>query len=318
MDPVDGHVVVTGVVNAQLTVPVEGFPIPYAPVRYPAGQLRMAASGVGMNVARMLRALGSPVSLASAVGTDPAGALVRAELERAGLLGEGVLATTATAMSAILVDPAGARQINTDLKDLPEIHYPATLFRGLLEGARLAAVSTIGFARPLLPLAEAARVPIAVDVQTISGPDDSYSQPWLRAADILFCSAERLSLAPAAFAEAVLERFPARIVVVGLGSDGCLLAVRGQPPRHIPAAAPHGVVDTTGAGDALFAGFLHYWLESGDPTAAAERAVLVAGCAVGTPGTDLHADEAYIAELLAIRREEGRVPRSGSLSSRGG
>jgi len=296
---VDGHVVVAGVVNVQLTVPVEGFPVPYAPVRYPADQLRLAASGVGLNVARTLRALGSPVSLATTVGADPAGALVRAELKRAGLLGDGVLTTAATAMSAILVDPSGARQVNTDLKDLAEVRYPPALFRGLLEGARLAAVSTIGFARSLLPVAEAARVPVAVDVQTVGGPDDSYSQPWLRAADILFCSAERLSLAPTAFAEAVLTRFPARIVVVGLGSDGCLLAVRGQPLRHIPAVAPHGVVDTTGAGDALFAGFLHYWLKSGDPTAAAEHAVLVAGCAVGTPGTDSHVDATHIAELRA-------------------
>src|SRR6185369_5190643 len=47
----------------------------------------------------------------------------------------------------------------------------------------------------------------------------------------------------------------------------------------LPAVAPHGVVDTTGAGDALFAAFLHFVLTTGAPDKAAQRAIVVAGCA---------------------------------------
>lgn len=60
----------------------------------------------------------------------------------------------------------------------------------------------------LLAIAKDANVPIAVDVQTVTGVDDTYSQPWLNAADILFCSAERLVTEPASFAVAALARFP--------------------------------------------------------------------------------------------------------------
>ena len=57
-------------------------------------------------------------------------------------------------------------------------------------------LSTVGFNRPLLAIAKDANVAIAVDVQTVTGVEDTYSQPWLNAADILFCSAERLETEP--------------------------------------------------------------------------------------------------------------------------
>ncbi|WP_261561733.1 carbohydrate kinase family protein [Frankia tisae] len=172
-------------------------------------------------------------------------------------------------------------------------------------------LTTAGFVRDLIPAAPAARaagVPIAVDLQTIEDADDAYSQPWLAAASVVFCSAERLTASPADTAAALLSRYPARIVLIGMGGDGCLLATRDRPPRHLPARAPHGVLDTTGAGDALCAGFLHYWLASGDPDAAARRATVVAGCAVGSAGTDVHISAGHIDDLL--RASGGRA--SGS------
>ncbi|WP_261556795.1 PfkB family carbohydrate kinase, partial [Frankia tisae] len=175
------------------------------------------------------------------------------------------------------------------------------MFGDLLSGARLAVLTTAGFVRDLIPAAPAARaagVPIAVDLQTIEDADDAYSQPWLAAASVVFCSAERLTASPADTAAALLSRYPARIVLIGMGGDGCLLATRDRPPRHLPARAPHGVLDTTGAGDALCAGFLHYWLASGDPDAAARRATVVAGCAVGSAGTDVHISAGHIDDLL--------------------
>jgi sugar/nucleoside kinase (ribokinase family) len=297
-----GPIVVAGVANVQQIVPVDSFPVSYTPVRYLPHRLRLEAGGVGLNVARSLRVLGSAVRMAAFVGPDPAGVIVRAELERAELLGPGLVETSGTPTSAVLIDPGGARQVHTDLKDLPESRYPPELFAEILAGAQLAVVSTVGFARPLLDIATAAGVPVAADVQTVTGLDDTYDQPWLEAANVLFCSAERLESDPVAFARAALDRFPVRIVVVGLGADGAQLAVRDQPIRRLPAVAPHGVVDTTGAGDALFAGFLHSLLATDDPEAALARAVVVAGCTVGTTGTRPHFDEAHIATLLAPAR----------------
>jgi sugar/nucleoside kinase (ribokinase family) len=47
------------------------------------------------------------------------------------------------------------------------------------------------------------------------------------------------------------------------------------------AIAPRGVVSTAGAGDALFASFLHGWLATGNPVDALRTAVLHAGWKIG-------------------------------------
>lgn len=291
------RVAVAGVVNVQQTIPIDGFPLAYSPVRYLNRPLRLDVGGVGCNVARGLSMLGSDVRLASLLGDDDAGRLARAVLAREGLLGRGVLGTGETAQSAVLVDPRGRRQISTDLKNLPTATYPPRVFEQLIDGAALAVISTIGFARGLLPVAEAAGVPIAVDLQTTSGLDDAYAQDWLDAASVVFCSAENLSVEPAVFAREVLTRGPAQVVVVGMGEQGCLLVADGRAPRVVRAVAPYGVADTTGSGDALFAGFLHYWLATGDADRAADHAVLVAGWTVGFPGTGRYPTAAQVHKL---------------------
>jgi sugar/nucleoside kinase (ribokinase family) len=50
---------------------------------------------------------------------------------------------------------------------------------------------------------------------------------------------------------------------------------------QVAAVAPRGVVNTAGAGDTLFASFLHSWLATGNAVQAVERAVLYAGWKVG-------------------------------------
>jgi sugar/nucleoside kinase (ribokinase family) len=277
-------VVVAGVVNVETSLPVEALPVSYVPVRYVRGQLRSRASGVGFNVAAALACLGAEVRLASYLGGDALGGLAREELAARRLDGPGVLATSATAQSVVATAPDGRRMVFTDVKDLPDETYPAEVFDGLLDGADLAVISTIGFARSLLPAAQARGVPIAVDVQAVDRADDPYLQDWLNRADVLFCSDERLPAPAEEWAEALLERHDAGVVVVGCGAAGCLLCVRGEAPRRVPAVAPRGVTSTVGAGDALFAGFLDGRARGLDPQMAIERAVLFAGWKVGSAG----------------------------------
>ena len=49
-------IVVAGVTNLQFSVPVDGFPVAYVPVRYPQGQTGVRVAGVGYNVAAALAA----------------------------------------------------------------------------------------------------------------------------------------------------------------------------------------------------------------------------------------------------------------------
>lgn len=65
------------------------------------------------------------------------------------------------------------------------------------------------------------------------------------------------------------------VVVLKKGAEGATLAVGGE--RLSLPAPPVRVVDTTGAGDAFNAGFLHHWLDGAD-----NRACLFAAIAAGS------------------------------------
>lgn len=275
-------IVVVGVTSLYMAVPVDEFPVGYQPTRFPPW-LRVGAAGSGCHIAQTLRALGNDVRLCTVVGNDLPGAFVQAELGRRGLLGPGTVASQASTLGVVLVAADGQRMGQPYLAMANAVEYPAAVFCQSLRAADLAVLTNARFARPLLRHARRLGVPIAVDVHLIVDVDDEYNRPWLEVADIVFCSHERLREASgASWVRRVFDRYPGcAIAGIGCGSAGCVLGLRDGRLISVPAVAPRGVVSTAGAGDTLFASFLHGWIASGNPVRAIERAVLHAGWAVG-------------------------------------
>jgi sugar/nucleoside kinase (ribokinase family) len=279
------RILVVGVVNLETTLRVDRFPIEYTPVRYPSFGVASAPSGVGYNLAVAMTTLGDSVRLLSFVGADLPGHLVRVSLAERGVDATWVLPDLAeTAQSAILYDSNGRRQVNTDLKDLQERVYPAASFEGASEGYAIAVLTNVNFARPLLGRAREAGLRVASDVHAISTLDDPYNADFMQHTDILFMSHEALPVAPAAWVEALQQRYPADVVVVGMGAQGALLALRGRPSVFVGAARTRPVVSTVGAGDALFAGFLHFFAAGLDAEQALRNAVVFASYKIGERG----------------------------------
>jgi sugar/nucleoside kinase (ribokinase family) len=106
-------IVVAGVTNLQFSVPVDGFPVSYVPVRYPQGQTGVRVAGVGYNVAAGLTALGSEVRLATFAGGDLLGGAVETELRARGLYGPWVVGGQETPRSVVLHEPGRERMICT-------------------------------------------------------------------------------------------------------------------------------------------------------------------------------------------------------------
>lgn len=279
-------IIVSGLINIETTLRVDGFPLRYEPIRYPFHGIETTVSGVGYNVARALSTLGHEVRLLSLVGDDAAGRLVMAELAAAGLDDQYVRAAlAATAQSVILYDGSGHRATFTDLKDIQEHPYPPEQFAPGLDGADLAVLCNINFSRPFLQLARAAGVPVATDVHTIADLDDPYNRDFMAAADILFMSDEHLPCAPEELARQLQQRYQTPLIVIGRGAAGALLAVHHDGAFvSVPAVQTRPVVNTIGAGDALFSAFLHGYLQTGDPLAALCRAVVFASYKIGSKG----------------------------------
>jgi len=279
-------ILVSGLINVETTLAVEKFPIEYSPVRYPFFGVQSAVSGVGFNIAKALRILGNQVALLSIIGTDIHSAQVEQALSDAGIdslyVTDGIKETP---QSVILFEPHGIRQINVDLKDIQAQHYPVGKFDEALTGAAIAVLCNTNFSRNLLLRAKAVGIPVATDVHTISRLDDDFNYDFMEAADILFCSDEHLPCAPEEWAERILNRFNMNILVVGLGNKGAYLAVRDRNIRiRLPSLHTRQVVNTIGAGDALFSCFIHYLIKTSDPLHSLKKAMLFASYKVGSNG----------------------------------
>lgn len=274
-------IVVAGVTSLYMSLGVTEFPGGDQPARSPAW-LRAGVAGAGYHIARILHTLGNEVSLCTVVGRDRPGDLIRAELLGEGLLGPGTIEGPASSLGVVLVAPDGRRVGYPGLTAVNSVAYPADVFLRNARGADLAVLTNTRFARPLLKQARQLGIPIAVDVHLIADIGDAYNRPWLEVADIVFASHERLPWSPAHWVGQVFDRYPGCTVAgVGCGGDGCVLGLRDGRLVRVAAVAPRGVVSTAGAGDTLFASFLHSWLTTGNPVRAVERAVLYAGWKVG-------------------------------------
>lgn len=249
------RILVSGLVNVEVTCSVERFPIEYEPINYNFFGVNVAAAGVGYNLTKALAALGDDVDIAAMIGTDMASKLVLSELE--GVTSGRFLRRqlSQTPASVVLYDKSGARRIYCDLKDIQETEYD---FSGVDVGTYdLAAVCNANFSRPLLKMAKDSGVKVATDVHVLGDIEDEYNREFMEYADILFLSNEYIIGREQDFAERLAERYDNEIIVIGRGSAGALMYVRDEGKFYdMPAARPEKIVNTVGAGDCLFATFI--------------------------------------------------------------
>ncbi len=179
----------------------------------------------------------------------------------------------------------GLARFNTDLKDIQEQDYPGDRFDQALTECSLAVLCNINFSRPFLRKARASGIPVATDIHTISNLEDDYNRDFMAAADILFMSDENLPSTPVEWVHRIQAKYPAEIIVIGLGSRGAVLAVRQDHfVERFPAVFTRPVINSIGAGDALFSCFVHYYMRDHDPYGALERAMLYASYKIGESG----------------------------------
>ncbi|MEU4829931.1 carbohydrate kinase family protein [Streptosporangium sp. NPDC023615] len=275
-------ILVAGAVSFYVSVGVREFPVRYASTSSPRWSCA-AVSGAAGHIARTLKTLGDDVRLCTVVGRDLLGAGITAELGRADLLGPGIVESVESSSGVTLVAPDGRRMGFPHLAPVDRVAYPPGLFEAQARGADLLVMTNAKFVRDLVPPAARLGVPIAVDVHLIDDLDDEYDRPWLEAARIVFCSHERLPCPPEDWMAGMFRRYPrCQVVGVGLGGRGAALGTRDGLLVRVGAVTPREVVNTTGAGDALFATFLHVWRNTADPVRALRTAVVHAGWKIGS------------------------------------
>ncbi len=225
---------------------------PVAPDGDTDAEIHLGPGGQAANVAAWVDALGADARVVGRTGADEAGALVRAGLAALGVEVVGPVAGRNGTICS-LVAPSGDRSMASDrgtatgltVDDLDPgwlacDHFHLSGYALMKEPARSAALRAAELAR-----AHGARV--SVDLSSWSAIRDSGEDAFresIRAAapDVIFANEDEERLVERSLIDAVW--------IVKHGARGCSF---GSDERE---ALPANVVDSTGAGDALAAGWI--------------------------------------------------------------
>ena len=278
------NILISGLINTETTVKVRQFPIPYYPIDYPFFGVGTAVSGVAYNIARALNTLGDQVTLLTMTGTDFASEYIRKELTATGIDTSNIKpCLKETPSSVVLYDEEGKRQIYCDLKDVQEASYGFS--PDICAGADLVVACNTNFNRELLPLAKAAGKIIATDVHVLRDVNDSYNRDFMQYADILFLSDEGIGEDYRGFITDLERAYGTKIIVLGRGGKGASMYLKAEGRFYeLPAVQVGQVVNTVGAGDALFSSFVHYYAKGMEPLEALARAQVFASAKIRVSG----------------------------------
>ena len=215
---------------------------------------RVGAGGQAANVCAWAAELGADARFVGKRGTDAAGELVAGELEARGVEVRGPVADGRNGLVVSLVDSAGERTMLSDRGVAPDLR-PDELQPVWLEGCDW--LHLTGYSLLRSPIAEAAEAAAAMRAGRLSvdlsawtairdfGPARLRDRLAHLEPDVVFGNREEWD---------ALGPLDAPVRVVKLGALGFTVVEGGSEIAVRPPEGP--VVDSTGAGDALTAGFL--------------------------------------------------------------
>ncbi|CAN5169633.1 PfkB family carbohydrate kinase [soil metagenome] len=268
--------------------------IPRGPVRPDtdtASTIRPRSGGSAANTAAWLGSLGAEVDFVGAVGMADA-AVHEQTFRDTGVVPYLQLGTgLPTGTIVILVDGEHRtmlteRGANATLES-SSVTEELLAEAGVLHISGYSILDGFGIpgARDLIGRAAAAGVPVSVTPGSAGYLGDFGVRPFLDAIEgvtIVFPNLAEGRLMsgetdPHKIGAVLRTRF--EVVVLTMGAEG-LIVFEGDTATPVPAPVVQHLVDPTGAGDALAAGFLENWVISRDAVAAARAGAFVAARAI--------------------------------------
>ena len=278
---------VAGIVQRETIVKVDKIPIEYTYVINSPNTIYSSTGGDAYNESLALKWLGDSVDFMSMIGKDESMDLINPPGSEITLETDYILPRLHnTPVSVVLYDNDRKQQIFEDYKELKEVAYDLNLFKERAIRSEMLVISNVNFCRPLLEIGKVLRKPIAVNIREYQESMLCHNEEFLKAADILYVSDDNLIEEPYEFVKSLAAKYRSQIIILGQGADGLILYDKNKNIiAHYNTVKTHGIVNTVGAGNALFSSFLHYYNQTGDSVYSVKNALLFASYKIGFIGT---------------------------------
>lgn len=252
-------ILILGGASLDTIVHLDQLPAPVPQTIWPRAAYRsLGSTGAGKSL--NLAELGHRVTFHTLLGEDAEADEIRRALARPGINLLAGVTEAPTEQHVNLMTPAGQRQSIFVQPPAEPVAVDWAPVRQALATADVVVANILAYVKPSLAwLVEAGR-PLWTDLHDYDG-DNPYHQPFIDAASVIFLSSDNL-----ADFRATMERLAAMgkdLVVCTHGAKGATLLSKEGLWLEQPAINMGPVVDTNGAGDAFFSGFLHKYLEGG-------------------------------------------------------
>jgi ribokinase len=279
---------VAGLVQFETIVKVEELPLPYAQFESLPDIINAGMGGAGFNEAMALKWLGDDVDFMSMVARNMPRRQIEANMKinNIRMSTEYVLPMLDGMPSSVILYSKGKRQVFEDLKDIRTVEYDYDIFEQRIQDKDMVLISSNNFCRPLIELSKKYNKPLAVNMRSMRDDKITYKEDFLKGADIIYISDNDLENDYYEVVKRCSENYNAEVIIMGIGEKGTLLYTRKDNSfiEYKPVKTTE-IVNTIGAGNALFSSFLHYYVKTGNARDSIKNALLFASYKIGFVGT---------------------------------
>ena len=266
---------------------MDKIPVSFSPMTSEIDTIFTEMGGDAYNESLALGWLGDDVTFMSIVGRNQDMGMINPPDRKLTLSTQYIIPQMkATPTEVVLYDKNRRQQIFEDIKDLRENVYDMSMVAPLADACDMLVLANANFCRPFAKVAAEHKKPIAVNIRSYKPEKEKYNTDFLEPAKVLYFSDDTLTEDPYEFIDRISGTYGTEIIILGQGSEGLILFDKTKDIRaHYKTVKTNEVVNTIGAGNALFACFLHYYMETGDSVNAIKNALLFASYKIGYMGT---------------------------------
>lgn len=279
---------VAGFVQFETIVKVDKLPLPYKQFESIPETINTDIGGAGFNQAMALRWLGNEVDFMSMVARNLSKRQIDAYLKRneVDLSTDYVLPMLDGMPTSVILYCNGEKQTFEDVKDIRHVEYDFELLESHVQDKDMVVMSNCNFCRPIIGLAQKYNKPIALNVRSMRADKIAPKEDFMKAADILYISDDDIECDPYDIVNDCRNKYDPKILIMGLGNKGVILYTKeDNSVLEYKPVKTNEIVNTVGAGNALFSAFIHYYAKTKNAKESIKNALLFASYKIGFVGT---------------------------------